>query len=117
MVSRTNITSFTYSGVREWLIQRVSAVVLAGYFLFLMGYLVIKSPINFYDWFHLFGNPWMLIISTIVLFSIFAHAWIGLWRVTSDYLRGTILRLSVQIIVILSLLGLLVWGLAILWSV
>ena len=36
----TNVTNFSRSGLYDWMAQRVSAVVLAAYFLFLIGYLV-----------------------------------------------------------------------------
>ncbi|RPO36063.1 hypothetical protein [Pseudomonas aeruginosa] len=35
----TNVTNFSRSGLYDWMAQRVSAVVLAAYVIFLLGYL------------------------------------------------------------------------------
>lgn len=41
----TSVTNLSRSGLYDWMAQRVSAVVLAAYFIFLIGYLV-ANPVS-----------------------------------------------------------------------
>ncbi len=111
-----NVTSLTNNGLRDWLIQRVSAVVLAAYFIFLFGYIIAHPQLTFIEWSVLFASAWMKVATLIVLLSLVLHAWIGIWTVTTDYLKATAVRVTVQMVIALGLLGLLLWGVLILWS-
>ena len=42
----TSVTNLSRSGLYDWMAQRVSAVVLAAYFIFLIGYLVANPGIG-----------------------------------------------------------------------
>lgn len=64
----------------------------------------------------LFSNTIVRIASLIALFALSLHAWIGIWTVTTDYMKCTALRLSVQMLVVLWLLSQFIWGLMILWG-
>ena len=46
----TNVTNFSRSGLYDWMAQRVSAVVLAAYFLFLLGYLIANPDLEYAQW-------------------------------------------------------------------
>ena len=66
----------------------------------------------------------MKIVNTIVLLSVVAHAWIGIWAVLTDYVttrllgdKGTVIRLLLQILAIGVLVVYTLWGLAIVWGV
>lgn len=110
------VSALGRSGLHDWLLQRISAVVLAAYFLFIAGFLVVKSPIDFVTWHSLFSCTAMKVFTLLALISFLVHAWIGLWIVTTDYLKALGLRLLVQVLVILFCLGTLLWGVSILWS-
>ncbi|MFC3282374.1 succinate dehydrogenase, hydrophobic membrane anchor protein [Litchfieldella rifensis] len=112
----TNITNFGRSGLSDWLIQRVSAIILALYTLFLVGYLLLNPGLDYAAWSGLFEQTWMRIFSLLAFVSIAAHAWIGLWTVVTDYLRSTSVRLTVQTIIILAIFVFLVWGVQVLWG-
>lgn len=112
----TNITSLTGNGLKDWLIQRVSALYFAAYSLFLLGFIVMHPQLDYVQWHHLFHNPFVKIASLIALLMLSLHAWIGIWTVTTDYLKCTCLRLSIQILVVLLLLSQFVWGIMIVWG-
>jgi len=112
-----NITSLTNNGLRDWLIQRVSALVLAVYTIFLLTFIYMHPNLDFMTWQGLFANPIMRIASAIVMLSLISHAWIGLWTVSTDYLKSTVIRVSFQMVVVLLLLAAFIWGIDILWSV
>ena len=106
-------THFTGSGLRDWLIQRATAVVLAFYTLFLFVFYLIERPLTYHVWHTLFSEPLMKVANIIVLLAILAHAWIGIWTVVTDYVKPLNARLIVHFLVALALLSLLAFGLLI----
>lgn len=112
----TNVTSLTGNGLKDWLIQRATAVFFAAYSLFVFGFLLAHPHLNFSQWHDLFANPVFRIATVLGLFSLTLHAWIGIWTVTTDYMKCTIVRLSVQLLVALWLFSQFIWGLMIVWG-
>ena len=112
----TNITSFGRSGLSDWLMQRVSAVILALYTVFIVAFLLFNPNLDYYTWSGLFSQTWMRIFSLLAFVALAAHAWIGLWTVTTDDLKSTRLRVGVQAVIILGIFVYLVWGIQILWG-
>lgn len=112
----TNITSLTGNGLKDWLIQRATAIYFAVYTLFILGFLLMHPQLYYSQWQGLFHNVLFQIASGIALVAYLLHAWIGIWTVTTDYIKCTIIRLSVQLLVALLLLGQLFWGLMIVWG-
>ncbi|WP_299774253.1 succinate dehydrogenase, hydrophobic membrane anchor protein [uncultured Pseudoteredinibacter sp.] len=120
----TAVTSFGRSGLYDWMIQRVSAVVMAAYTIFLAAFIVLTPELTYEVWKGLYSTLWMRVFSLITLFSIAAHAWIGLWAVLTDYLtnrlmgnKATILRVLMQMVLGLITVTYVVWGIEILWGV
>lgn len=116
MVKLTNIMSLTGLGLRDWMIQRVSSVILAAYVLFLCGFFLLHPQIQYVDWHELFSNLWMRVFSIIVLLSLILHAWIGMWTIATDYLKITWIRLGFEVLMIIALVCYLIWGIVILFS-
>ncbi len=112
-----SVTSLTGNGLRDWLIQRVSAVVIAVYVIILAVFWFSHPQMSYETWHDFFACPGIKIFNTIVWLALVLHAWIGLWTVTTDYLKCVCLRLSIQILILLSLLGLFIWGLFVFWGV
>ena len=119
----TNVTNFSRSGLYDWMAQRVSAVVLAAYFLFLLGYVVAHPGLTFADWHALFSQSWMRIFSLLALLAIAVHAWVGMWTITTDYLTpmaigrwATGVRFLVQAACGVIQFVVFVWGVQILWG-
>jgi succinate dehydrogenase / fumarate reductase membrane anchor subunit len=120
----TNVTSFGRSGLYDWVIQRLSAIVLGVYFLALLVYLLINPDLSFQQWQALFCTTWVRIASLLALMALCAHAWVGMWTISTDYLtsdmigsNATILRLLFQASCVLLMFTYLVWGIQILWSI
>ena len=119
----TAVTSFGRSGLADWLIQRVSAVVLAAYVIFITGFIVATPDMTFETWSALFDSLCMRVFSLVTLISIIAHAWIGLWSVVTDYVtnrlmggKATALRLLALALIAIVSVTYLVWGIEILWG-
>jgi succinate dehydrogenase / fumarate reductase membrane anchor subunit len=119
----TSVTSYGRSGLADWLIQRLTALILVVYFVFLAGF-VACNDITFAVWSELFAQTWMRVFSVMALIALCAHAWIGLWSVSTDYFtermlgaKGNVVRWLFQASVAIITFTYLVWGVQILWSV
>lgn len=108
-------TSFSHSGMRDWIIQRVSAVVLALYVIALLIFFVSHTSLTYESWKGFFYNPFMQIFSFLALLSMVGHAWIGVWTIFTDYIKPKGLRLFLESIMALALLSYLAWGVSIIW--
>ncbi|MDP2879565.1 MAG: succinate dehydrogenase, hydrophobic membrane anchor protein [Sulfuricella sp.] len=103
-------------GLRDWLMRRVTAVVMALYSLFMAAFLLTHQPLQFADWSGLFGNPWMRLASLLALLCLYLHAWGGVRSILMDYVRSAAIRLTVEVLVILVLVGCAAWSVQILWG-
>lgn len=103
------------AGLRDWLVQRITSVIIGLYAILLMVYWVDNSPLSFTRWQHLFQNLAVKIGTVIVLLAILWHAWIGLWTVLTDYIKNNTLRLILQTAVMILLVAYVIWGIMILW--
>lgn len=116
MVVVTNVTSLGRSGLYDWMIQRVTAVVLAAYSIFLLGFLVLNPDLSYAEWSEFFSSTCVRIFSLLALLSLGAHAWVGLWTISTDYLKGMGLRFIFQALCGLVMFIYVVWGIQILWG-
>ena len=113
----SNITSLSGVGLRDWLIQRVSAVVIAAYVLMILGFMMIHAPMDYATWTHLFKCSVVRVSSVLFLLSLILHAWVGVWTITTDYLNCVCLRLFVQISFACMLISAFFWGIYIFWGI
>lgn len=105
------------SGKNDWLIQRVSAVVMAVYAIALFLFVSLnKSNMSFELWNGLFSNVFVNIFSLLTLLSLCVHAWIGIWTVCTDYIKCSGIRLLVLSSIAVFLLACFVYGFYILWG-
>ncbi len=129
MVSQ--VTSYGRSGLADWLVQRVSAVVLLAYAIYLMAFLVCNPDVQYDQWVALFDSTWMRTFSMAAIISLAAHAWIGMWAVSTDYLiehvlrikgneflasKANLLRWVFQAVCAVVIFYYLVWGIEVLWA-
>lgn len=112
-----NITSFTGNGLKDWLWQRVSALMLALYFLCLGGIIYQNPGMDYSTWSTIFHGMGFKLFTLFALLAFVAHAWIGLWTVSTDYLKCVYARVGFQVSLIIFLLVLIAWGIDIIWSV
>jgi len=120
----SSVTNFGRSGLSDWLIQRVSAVILLLYIVCHTAIILSTPEISYAQWRDLFVGTTMRIFSLITLLALCAHAWIGMWTVATDYLttrmmgsKATLVRLVFLVGCIAVLAVYFIWGVIILWSV
>ena len=112
----TNVTNLGRSGLYDWMIQRVTAVVLAFYSVFILGFLILNPDLNYAQWSEFFNSTSVRIFSLLALLSLGAHAWVGLWTISTDYLKAMVLRFLFQAVCGLVMFIYVVWGIQILWG-
>lgn len=103
-------------GFKDWLLQRVSAVVIGSYVIWLTVYAWVNGPLDYAAWHQLFSMLPVQIFTLLTLLGLMAHAWIGLWTVATDYLHNIAVRLIFLMLVGIGLIALLLWGVHILWG-
>lgn len=126
----TSVTNFGRSGLSDWLMQRVTGVILLAYTVVIAGVLLTSSP-EYSEWTALFSQTWMKTFTLAAVLSIASHAWIGLWSVSTDYLvkhvltiklgpavgaQANLLRWAFQAASAVVLFTYVVWGIQILWG-
>ena len=116
MTTKRIVTGAHY-GVRDWIAQRITAIVLTLYTLYLLVRLLTMPELSYSGWYQLFASPFMKVATLLALLSLAYHTWVGMRNVYMDYLKPTWLRLTFQIGTILLLLGYVAWALIILWKV
>jgi len=103
-------------GLKDWLAQRVTAVVMLAYtivFLLALG----RGPVTHASWKALFAQGWMRFASFLFVASVLIHAWIGMRNFWMDYIHHTGVRLALEIATILWLVGCAGWAMQILWRI
>lgn len=114
MVNR--IVVGAHYGLRDWLIQRISALVMAVYALALAGWLLWQPNPGYDAWTSLFSSGWVRSVTLLVLISLYYHAWIGVRDVAMDYVKPAGIRLAIHVLAILALILYSIWSVQILWG-
>ena len=107
-------------GLVDFLIQRLTAIVIGIYVIHLMVIFVLNGGMDYVAWRSYFTSGYSLLLSTLTVLAIAVHAWIGMWTVGTDYIRGEkvakTLRLIYQSFVAVLLVVFLIWSLGLIWG-
>jgi succinate dehydrogenase / fumarate reductase membrane anchor subunit len=113
MVNR-NLVGAHY-GLGSWLVQRMSAIIMAAYTLILAVVFLVAPPATHSAWKALFAQGWMRAATLLFLASLLLHAWVGMRDVYMDYVKPIGLRLAFEVLTILLLVVYAAWAVQILW--
>jgi succinate dehydrogenase / fumarate reductase membrane anchor subunit len=102
-------------GLRDWLAQRITAVIMVGYTLLLMFTLAPGPAKGYAEWKSLFLSGWMRVATLLFGASLAWHAWVGMRDILMDYVKPDGLRLTLQVLTLLVIAGYLGWIVQILW--
>ncbi len=114
MVDR--IVTGAHYGLTDWLVQRITAVLMVIYTLFVAGYVVLHPDLGYDRWIGLFSNQVMRSCSLLFLLAVYYHAWVGVRDIVMDYVRLAGLRLAIHVLVIVALVLYVIWSVQILWG-
>lgn len=105
------------SGLRAWVVQRLSAVYIGLFLLVAGAALLIKGPpLNYRNWLALWSDPLFNLAMQVFVIAVLLHAWVGIRDVVLDYLKPLALRFSALSLVALGLLGCGLWAIRILFN-
>ena len=118
----TAVTNLGRSGLYDWLVQRISGVVLLLYFICVGSFIGVNDDLSFDKWQAFFAHTSMQVFSVAAILSIALHAWIGLWCVLTDYVtvrllgpKANLLRGLLSAVCGVMLFTYVVWGIQIVW--
>jgi succinate dehydrogenase / fumarate reductase, membrane anchor subunit len=102
-------------GLRDWMMQHITAVVLAVYTI-LLAILIFRAPSGYHGWSGIFANQAMKLATFVALICLFLHAWVGVRDILMDYIKPTGVRLFFQVLTIVALIAYIGWSIHILWG-
>ena len=104
-------------GLRDWLAQRVTAVLMALFTVALLAQIIFGGPTGYETWAGIFSRQWMKVLTFVVILSLAYHAWVGMRDIWMDYIKPVGIRLSLQVFTIVWLLGCAGWAIQVLWRI
>ena len=103
-------------GLRDWLLQRLTAIVMAAYTAVLLGVALWHGGIDQALWTALFANGAFRLASFLFMAALVYHAWVGMRNIYMDYVKPVGLRLALQAASAAVLVVYLGWTIQILWG-
>lgn len=120
----TNVTSFGRSGLADFVLQRVSAVVLGLYALCICGFFAVTPDIDHAALVGFLASLTMKAFTTLAVVALAMHAWIGMWTVGTDYIRrhyfgrGHTVYLGLyQVVCVGAIFVYVLWPLSVVWGI
>ena len=104
-------------GLKDWLAQRITAIVMALYTIVLLIAFLTGSNFSYDGWAGLFAQQWFKMMTFVVFVALFYHAWVGVRDIWMDYVKSVSVRLALQVATILWLIACAGWAVQILWRV
>ena len=119
----TSVTSLGRSGLSDWVLQRLSAVVLGAYGLCVVGFFVTADSLDHAALTGFFGSLPLQLFTTLAVLSLAAHAWIGMWTIGTDYVRRhyfgrahTVFLAAYQMVCLTAIFVYVLWPLSVVWG-
>ena len=107
----------TVTGLRAWLVQRVSAVYLLLFIAFFLSRFFVDAPRSYSAWSGWMTSSSMGIATGVFFAALLAHVWVGVRDVIMDYVRPVALRLGVLTLLGFGLTATGLWVAQIFWTV
>ncbi|RGE42393.1 succinate dehydrogenase, hydrophobic membrane anchor protein [Comamonas testosteroni] len=102
-------------GTRDFLAQRSTAVLMALFTVVLLVRFLMGGPVGYEMWAGIFAPQWMKFLTLALFVALGWHAWIGVRDIWMDYVKPVGLRLTLQVVTIVWLVGCIGWGIQVLW--
>ncbi|MBL0140709.1 MAG: succinate dehydrogenase, hydrophobic membrane anchor protein [Betaproteobacteria bacterium] len=115
MASAKNPVGAHY-GLGAWLLQRLTAVLMAAWTVFMLALVLWSPPASYSDWKAMFSGSFVRLATMLFFLALLYHAWVGVRDIVMDYVKPTGLRLALQTLAGTALVFYLVWSVSILWG-
>ena len=103
-------------GLRDWLSQRVTAIVMIVYTALFLVILLWHGGLDYAAWKRLFAGNAFRIATFLFMVSLLWHAWVGVRNILMDYIKPVGVRLTLEIAVICGLVAYGGWTVQVLWG-
>ncbi len=103
-------------GTRDWLAQRVTAVLMTLFTLLVLAQVIFsQGPIGYEQWAGIFAAQWMKVLTFSVILALLYHVWVGMRNIWMDYVKPVGIRLALHSFTLVWLVGCAGWGIQVLW--
>ena len=114
-MTRRNAVGAHY-GLMDWLVQRLTAAVMAAYTVLVLGVVLWNGGIDYPLWRVLFASGAFKLASFLFMVALLYHAWIGMRDIFMDYIKPVGVRLTLEAVCVIVLVGYLGWTIQLLWG-
>jgi succinate dehydrogenase / fumarate reductase membrane anchor subunit len=97
------------SGLKAWALQRLTAIFVALFTLYLVGVFLFAAPVDHAAWKAWLGGPTVSVLMLLYAASILLHAWIGIRDVLLDYVQPIAIRATLLGLVGFALVAMGLW--------
>ena len=109
------IVTGAHYGLRGWMAQRVTAVLMALFTIVLLAQVIFGGPLGYDSWAGIFSSQWMKTLTFVVILAMLYHVWVGVREIFMDYIKPVSIRLSLYVFAIVWLVGCAGWAIQVLW--
>jgi succinate dehydrogenase / fumarate reductase, membrane anchor subunit len=106
----TRSSGSAHRGLGEWLLQRLSALYLAGFAVWLVVWLAMAAPADYTAWKAWMAAGGVRLAFALFFLSVLVHSWVGMRSVFLDYLKPLWVRTVAQMLLAFGLLALAFWA-------
>ena len=104
-------------GLRDWAMQRITAVVMLVYSLFFLFFLFsLAGAQDYSQWQAFFGKTWVKLFTQVSFIALFLHAWVGICDLWMDYVKPFGIRLALHCLTIIWLIACTVYSVHVIWG-
>ncbi|MFN9709532.1 MAG: succinate dehydrogenase, hydrophobic membrane anchor protein [Burkholderiales bacterium] len=102
-------------GLRDWLGQRVTALLMALFTVVLIFQILLPGPMSYDKWSAIFSAQWMKLLTFVTVLALLLHVWVGVRDILMDYIKPMVVRLLLQVATLAWLVGCTGWAVQVLW--
>jgi succinate dehydrogenase / fumarate reductase membrane anchor subunit len=99
------------AGLKAWIIQRITAVYLTVFSLYLVLHLLFAAPPDYAAWREWVARPLVSVGFLLFVPALLAHAWVGIRDVLIDYVKPIRARVLLLAVFAFGLVGSGLWAL------
>jgi len=108
--------SLPLSGLRAWIVQRITAVYVGAFLVYMALHFSLAPPASFEQWRAWVAAPAASIAVGLFFVALLMHAWVGVRDVVLDYVHPAGVRLAVLTVVGVTLVAEGLWALKMLFG-
>lgn len=105
------------SGLRAWVFQRVTAIYLGLFVLYVVLHFLINAPGSYAAWRGWIGSPLIAVLWALAVLALLMHVWVGIRDVFIDYVHPIAIRVFLLALLGFGLVGCGIWAARVLFLV